>query len=153
MLATLLENCGAKVRKSWTRRKEVSQLFYGYSKSFDRVRGMGLKGIVRCGQKVNVFASEIVDKVEIADFCVFNFKTKRVGAALCSLEANRHFVCSIGTGHSEVLTVLLNEEFGIVFAHGVFLKAFIRIEVDPDSVEDGVVFDMHYGKRDRWRRL
>ena len=109
-------------------------------------RFLGFEGVIGYGPKVEVFSCESVNKVEIADFCVFNVDAERVCAVFSSLEADRYLVGSLGTCHSIVLTVLRDKEFGAAVAYGIFLKAFIRVKVDSDFVENRVGLGLRHRK-------
>ena len=65
-------------------------------------------------KQVNILASDGIDEVQVAEVHCFAAEAQRVGAVLLNLEADRHLSCSIGTYHSIVLAVLLDEELGTV---------------------------------------
>ena len=100
------------------------------------VVGVGLEGVARVGQQVDVDAGLVVDEVEVSHFGVAHFNADGVNAVFGGAEVDRLLTFAGATHHGEVLVVLGEINLGIVGVELELRQLAALVETNDGTVDD-----------------
>ena len=78
--------------------------------SFEAVTGHRAS---RSGKQVDVFTSQIINEMQIAEVYSFGAETQRESTIAIGLEADRHLPCPIRIGHGQFLAFLRDVDLAL----------------------------------------
>ncbi len=120
----------------------IAHVFAGCEDEFEAggvVGGVGVEGVGRVGEEVNVVAGAVVNEVEVAELNVLVAEGEGVGAVFLSLEVDRHLAHFVSADDSVVFVILWDIDLGAVGEELDLGQLVAVAEVDAGAVDEVAV--------------